>query len=1075
MNLLEIFRHYQKKFILNEIIYLVLIALSLIGFLVLLVAGLFLPRIILWTFVPLMILIVYYEKPYRSILSLAKVVEDKFPEFKNEIVPVVELAGKIKELEHREQYSLSLIIAAANRITKRIESASLKRIIDTKKTYIAGTGLLIISAILIFLKFLAPQEFTFGGKLLFLSPRRLIAISIEPGDLIVNRDTSINIKYGLKSPTNKVFGELIINGQRIARSRVSDSLTLSIREETDYYVVAKSFLGVELARTPVYRIRLWEPVRIKELVFTAYPPQYTKLPPKQVLSKEIRALLGSKIEVRGQTFQPLVSGELITHDNHYGLSVKGNEFWGNFIARQTDSVKVLLTGDKGNSSSSDWYYLLLEFDQPPFIRLFLPGRDIDLPVNMELFLGVHAFDDFGISRLELHYTKPTSPDTVKIKLKDNINRSEDTIFYRWDLKKLNLLPGEIINYYCVAYDNNTVNGPGIVQSEIYSIRFPSLSEIYEQASKTNISTTNQLRPIFEEQQKLVEELDNLTEQLQKYRTLGWEERAKLSELVSKQEQLVSQIKELEKRIEEIVSDLYSGLLLDQETIERINEISEVLNRILPEEIKKHLDDLKQSLSEKNLEFAQSLKNLKLSSQEMKEMLRKTLELLKNLQKENALRNLARKAEELYNQEKQLRTQMTENNLSSLVQPQMRISEEIDTLEQEIQRLSLEFTDKAIKEELEAIASDLSNKALAQKATQVGSALSQNKCQEAQALSQNLIEDLEELKDRLNRLAENYKADQTAWLISKLLDIIYQLNRISEIQEELLPTSQNYLKSADRAMLQKQLAEATTAIAETLAKLSEKSVFVSPKWLQTLSKVIVNMDGTAKLIAETPNSLIINNNQEEIVHHLNLVTFQILNQVKFLKEKTGGSKGNLENLLEALSQLTADQMALNQGTSGIPIPVPGGLSSEQLAQLQQLMTLQSQLRSQLARLIEEINMGEYGELPGMTGSLEGALEEMKAIEKSFEELNINRKTIERQEKVIEHLLDAQRSIRQKASEDKRERTVGKEFFERELFRLDRNLGENKKQLREEIMRALRSQYPKEYEYIIRNYFEELMKE
>ncbi|MCS7259084.1 MAG: hypothetical protein NZ601_06985, partial [candidate division WOR-3 bacterium] len=88
---------------------------------------------------------------------------------------------------------------------------------------------------------------------------------------------------------------------------------------------------------------------------------------------------------------------------------------------------------------------------------------------------------------------------------------------------------------------------------------------------------------------------------------------------------------------------------------------------------------------------------------------------------------------------------------------------------------------------------------------------------------------------------------------------------------------------------------------------------------------------------------------------------------------------------------------------------------------------------------------------------------------------SRKTIERQEKVIEHLLDAQRSIRQKFSDEKRERVVGKEHFIREIIKLDKNLGENKKQLREEIIRSFRANYPREYEQIIKNYFETLLKD
>jgi hypothetical protein len=42
-------------------------------------------------------------------------------------------------------------------------------------------------------------------------------------------------------------------------------------------------------------------------------------------------------------------------------------------------------------------------------------------------------------------------------------------------------------------------------------------------------------------------------------------------------------------------------------------------------------------------------------------------------------------------------------------------------------------------------------------------------------------------------------------------------------------------------------------------------------------------------------------------------------------------------------------------------------------------------------------------------------------------------------------------------------------------LDKNLGETKKLLREELLRALREGYPKEYEDMIKNYFESIIQE
>ncbi|MCX7757853.1 MAG: hypothetical protein N2166_06055, partial [candidate division WOR-3 bacterium] len=924
-----------------------------------------------------------------------------------------------------------------------------------------------------------PEHFTIGSKLLLTNPNNLIKVSISPGNLIVNKDTIILIKYQYERPIKGTVGELYINGKCYRSHTLADSVRIVVNNETEYFVKVKSFVGIPLIKTPTYKINLHQPIQIKELIFTCYYPQYTKLPPKDMTGSELKVLPGSKIKIKGRASQDIVQAKLITPDTLQELKVLKDIFQGEINFKKPDSFKILLTGKDGNTGNTQWHYLLAQNDEPPLIRLFLPGRDINIPVDMQVLIGIYILDDFGLSKLELHYTKSNISETTRLKLKEISNRNEDTIFYRWDLSKINILPGEEIIYYGVVYDNNNVSGAGMAQSETYAIRFPSLSEIFDEATQTSRTTVNQLQPILDNQTRLLKELNQLTEQIQKYRNIDWEQKAKLNELIAKQEELISEINALQKEIERITSDLYSSLMLDKDAIEQLNQISEILNQILPNEIKERLAKLSQDVNKNDPQIAKSLTELKLSSEEVKEGLKRALELLKNIQKEQILINLARKANEIYKQQLQMTERIkSDKNLSQLIEPQNKIGDELYNLQNEIDNTAKEFQEDFVQQELMRISSEFTQKQLTNRSSQIADRLRQNTRMDAYNKSAALTRDLELLKNQLENLANSYRKNQFSIMFDALITIAYNLNRISEMQEELM-TSLLTSKTI-KVSQQKRLSEVTNVIAETLARYSGQFLIVSPKWIQTLSKAITNMDNAAKLLEEAVHSntdAAIRQLQTDAIHYLNLVTFQILNQIQFLKNNSPGAKGQLEALLETLSQLTADQMSISQGMGGvpIPIPVPGGLTSEQLAQLQRLMSLQSELRSRLSQLLEEINMGNYGELPGMTGSIEGALEEVRKIEEDFQKLNISRKTIERQEKVIEHLLDAQRSIRQKFSDEKRERVVGKEHFIREIIKLDKNLGENKKQLREEIIRSFRANYPREYEQIIKNYFETLLKD
>ena len=116
----------------------------------------------------------------------------------------------------------------------------------------------------------------------------------------------------------------------------------------------------------------------------------------------------------------------------------------------------------------------------------------------------------------------------------------------------------------------------------------------------------------------------------------------------------------------------------------------------------------------------------------------------------------------------------------------------------------------------------------------------------------------------------------------------------------------------------------------------------------------------------------------------------------------------------------------------------------------------------------------GMQPGMTGSVEAAIEEMKQLEQDLANLNPPRPLVERNERIVNKLLDAQRSIRQRDQTEQRESESGKAFVAGGSPKLPADLGERKKLLREQLMRALKEDFPREYEPYVKAYFDALLR-
>jgi hypothetical protein len=156
-------------------------------------------------------------------------------------------------------------------------------------------------------------------------------------------------------------------------------------------------------------------------------------------------------------------------------------------------------------------------------------------------------------------------------------------------------------------------------------------------------------------------------------------------------------------------------------------------------------------------------------------------------------------------------------------------------------------------------------------------------------------------------------------------------------------------------------------------------------------------------------------------------------------------------------------------------MPGGMSEGQMQQWQEMLARQQALRQMLEQMMQQGGQHPGGTQPGMSGSVEAAIEEMKQLEQDLANLNPPRTMIDRSERIVNKLLDAQRSIRQRDQMEQRESETGKAFVAPATPRLPADLGERKKVLREQLMRALKEDFPREYEPQVKAYFDALLRQ
>jgi hypothetical protein len=177
------------------------------------------------------------------------------------------------------------------------------------------------------------------------------------------------------------------------------------------------------------------------------------------------------------------------------------------------------------------------------------------------------------------------------------------------------------------------------------------------------------------------------------------------------------------------------------------------------------------------------------------------------------------------------------------------------------------------------------------------------------------------------------------------------------------------------------------------------------------------------------------------------------------------------MMDQLSKMAGQQGQINQGTMAL-IPGgtnPGSLSPQQQAAMSRLAAEQGALQQQM----EAWNQANQ-QTSQMMGRLGELSREMQEVAQDLKNRQVDERTLKRQEQILTRLLDAQRSVREREYKKERiSRTAQGDFFNPSPGQADENLGPDV--IREQMLKALKEGYTREYQQLVRDYFEALARE
>jgi len=138
----------------------------------------------------------------------------------------------------------------------------------------------------------------------------------------------------------------------------------------------------------------------------------------------------------------------------------------------------------------------------------------------------------------------------------------------------------------------------------------------------------------------------------------------------------------------------------------------------------------------------------------------------------------------------------------------------------------------------------------------------------------------------------------------------------------------------------------------------------------------------------------------------------------------------------------------------------------------MMTMMQQ--EVIRKSLEELNneAKQTGQSKKLPANLDKVLDDMREVVSDMNTQKLDDDLVQKQERILSKLLDAQRSINERDFEKQRESTAGQKFVRQSPDELNLSSSKGKNKIKDELNKAVNEGYAKDYEALIRKYYEAL---
>jgi hypothetical protein len=814
-------------------------------------------------------------------------------------------------------------------------------------------------------------------------------------------------------------------------------------------------------------------------------PAYTQLKPKEQErnATEFTVLPGSDMQLKLLVNKPVTQAEIrFTSGKTISLKTNAETATGQFTALDNDEFRIIVA-DENNVQNSDpiRYRIRLIPDAYPGCQLISPNSDIELSEALEIPLGIRISDDFGFAKalIGYHLIKRYSPnehiqDTVEFPL-TNKRLTLQELYYVWDVGDLHLSPEDVIEFNVTVYDNDPINGPKSTTSRTLRARFPSLNDLFSEIHEDHDLITEESEDILKNLESTREIIDEISRELLKNSKMNWEQKQQLEKEVQKTKEAGEKLSKMADRLDEMIQKSRDNQLFDEETLNKYAKLQEAFQEIMTPELRAAMEKLQKALDDMDpQEIQKSLKQFRSTREQFAKELDRMIRLLERVKIEQSVSEIVRRFEDLLKRQESVNSELEKTKpgettkFKQLAGEEKSIERDTKIAHDLMKRTSEDMQDFPLmpSEQLENLISDFEKSSLMDDIRQAQKMMNGAKKQQARQSANSSQKQLRKFYDKMEQFQADFNKKNMAEVMNDFSNVIYKTLQLSQNQErlseEIRQTPRQSERLMDIAVNQQQLRQNLVKLIDDLISLSNKTFGLSTRVGKGFGQASAAMNNAVQQMEER-NPGAASKSAQKATAALNQSALELINSMQNLQ--SSGSASGFENYLQQLQNMAGQQQGINEETQMLGIGKAG-----QQAAMQRMAARQQQLRKSLEQLRSEIGEGSQ-----KSGDLGGIAKDMDEVIKDLQQNRILRKTLERQQRILSRLLDAQKSLRTQDFKKERKSKTADDFIRESPGQLPGHLGEKRSLLQENLEKALKEGYTREYEELIRQYFELLSKE